>query len=192
MRLLIAGDSSAAGVGASSQDEALSGQLVRHLARSFSLEWQLEATTGHTTRDTLQQLRNVTGPFDVAVTALGVNDTTRATSRKAFVTRQTALMSHISEVLGARLIVAAAVPQLQLFPALPQPLAWVLGQQSQRLNQGLAQVADLFPQMCHHHTDFPADPAFAASDGYHPSPRAYALWAASIAQVIRDQADRFI
>lgn len=192
LRLLIAGDSSAAGVGAPSQDEALSGQLVRQLAQDFTVEWRLEATTGHTTPDTLARLQDINGPFDIAVTALGVNDTTRATSQASFAAGQAALMQRLTSDLGARLVVATAVPHMALFPALPHPLAWVLGHQSQRLDRGLASVAARSAQVHHLKINFPADPVYAASDGYHPSPLAYALWASAVARVIRDQAERLI
>lgn len=187
LRLLIAGDSSAAGVGAGTQKQALSGQLVKQLGRHYSVEWRLEATTGHTTRDTLERLQQVSGTFDVAVTALGVNDVTRATSRAQFVARQAALLRHLTETLGARRVVVTGVPPMHRFPALPQPLAWVLGRQAARLDDGLQEVAARFPRVRHLALRLPDDPALAAPDGYHPSPRAYALWAEAVARIVRDQ-----
>jgi len=44
LRLLVVGDSAAAGVGVSHQDDALAGQLATCLARDFSLSWQLLAS----------------------------------------------------------------------------------------------------------------------------------------------------
>jgi hypothetical protein len=44
--LLVVGDSAAAGVGAATQDEALSGQLAVALAPTFRLHWKLLAFTG--------------------------------------------------------------------------------------------------------------------------------------------------
>ncbi len=69
--MLIAGDSSAAGVGAETQLAALSGQLAARLSQHHALGWRLEAATGATTRSTLAW-------FDAAVIALGINDVTRA------------------------------------------------------------------------------------------------------------------
>jgi hypothetical protein len=46
LRLLIAGDSAAAGVGAASQDDALSGRLVERLRPHFTVEWRLLAING--------------------------------------------------------------------------------------------------------------------------------------------------
>ncbi len=184
LRLLITGDSSAAGVGAGTQRQALSGQLASRLARHYSVEWQLEATTGYTTQDTIHRLSKLDQLFDVVVTALGVNDVTRAVSLGQFESRQTDLMSLLTNGLGARTVIMTAVPQMNRFPALPQPLAWVLGQQAKRLDQGLQRVASRFPQVRHLTLDLPYDPALAAPDGYHPSPKAYALWAAEAARLI--------
>jgi len=184
LRLLIAGDSSAAGVGAGTQAQALSGQLVARLGRHYAVEWQLIATTGHTTQDTLNRLRDVDRPFDMAVTALGVNDVTRGVSRQRFEARQTQLLHHLTGPLGVRRVVITGVPQMHRFPALPQPLAWVLGQQAARLDEGLQQVAARFPQARHLMMDLPDDPALAAPDGYHPSPKAYALWADETARLL--------
>nr|WP_239059823.1 SGNH/GDSL hydrolase family protein [Ruegeria sp. PrR005] len=190
LRLLIAGDSAAAGVGVDCQDLALSGQLVSRLAQAFTVDWRLEATTGHTTRDTLARLGALPGPFDVVVTSLGVNDTTRATSARQFAARQAALMELLTGPLAARLVLVTSVPDMALFPALPQPLSWVLGQQSQRLDRSLATMLDRFPQAVHHRPQIPLDPAMAARDGYHPSALAYAHWAEGLARVIEGQARR--
>ena len=185
LRLLITGDSSAAGVGAGTQAQALSGHLVAKLAKRNTVEWRLEATTGHTTQDTIQRLARLEDTFDAVVTALGVNDVTRGVTLKQFSDRQTRLLSYLTGPLGARRVVVTAVPQMNLFPALPQPLAWVLGRQAQRLNHGLQQVVGAFPQAKYLTLDLPDDPALAAPDGYHPSPKAYALWAQQAAHLLQ-------
>lgn len=185
LRLLIAGDSSAAGVGAGTQAQALSGHLVARLARHYTVEWRLEATTGHTTQDAIDRLQGLEGQFDAAVTALGVNDVTHGVTRQKFIARQTRLMDLLTNTLGARRVVVSAVPQMNRFPALPQPLAWVLGRQAARLDRGLQQVAAQSSHIRHLMLDLPDDPALAAPDGYHPSPKTYALWAEKAALLLR-------
>ncbi|WP_419177313.1 SGNH/GDSL hydrolase family protein [Ruegeria halocynthiae] len=185
LRLLITGDSSAAGVGAGTQAQALSGHLVAQLARHYAVEWRLEATTGHTTQDTIDRLNGLDGQFDMALTALGVNDVTRGVTQKRFAEHQARLLGLLTGPMGVRRVVVTGVPQMDRFPALPQPLAWVLGQQAARLDHGLKQVADHFPQVRHLSLKLPDDPALAAPDGYHPSPKAYALWAKEAARLLR-------
>src|SRR5882757_272104 len=56
LRLLILGDSSAAGVGVATQAEALSGRLVAALATTFRVSWKLVATSGLTSAEVLKLL----------------------------------------------------------------------------------------------------------------------------------------
>ncbi len=77
LRLLIAGDSAAAGVGAATQDEALVGHLVRALAVGgrYSVRWQLVARTGARSQDVLQMLSERSlRRADIGVVLAGVND----------------------------------------------------------------------------------------------------------------------
>ena len=75
LRLLLLGDSAAAGVGALSQDEALCGRLASELAQSFRVSWALVARSGATTAGTARHLlRSPAARFDVAVVSLGGND----------------------------------------------------------------------------------------------------------------------
>src|SRR5262245_30891338 len=65
LRLLIAGDSSAAGVGVATQEDALAGQLLPLLSQrcAASVHWTLCARSGLTTAQTLQLLRDTALPF---------------------------------------------------------------------------------------------------------------------------------
>src|SRR5918995_2427493 len=75
VRLLVLGDSAAAGVGAPSQDEALCGCLTSELAQSFRVSWALVARSGATTAGTTRHLAGTPAArFDVAVVSLGGND----------------------------------------------------------------------------------------------------------------------
>ena len=85
LRLLVLGDSSAAGVGVASQSEALLGQLTRALGCRYTVAYRLEARTGATTADALEILAHQgIGSFDVVVTALGVNDLTAGRKKTAW------------------------------------------------------------------------------------------------------------
>lgn len=185
LRILIAGDSSAAGVGVDHQDHALSGQLSARFSKQFEVLWRLEATTGHCTRDTLTRLEALPKQhFDVVVLALGVNDVTGGTSRRRFHRQQSNLLELLQDRFAPSLILINGVPQMQHFPALPQPLAWVLGQQAARLDEVLARLSNQDAAVVHLPFELPQDPDLAATDGYHPSARAYHLWAEILAEKI--------
>lgn len=93
-------------------------------------------------------------------------------------------VSNQGEALSGQLVTRFS--RSQHFPALPQPLAWVLGKQADRLDQQIAALAGRTDGMQHLPLDLPADSSFAAKDGYHPNAKAYALWASAIMQAIDD------
>lgn len=186
LRLLILGDSSGAGVGAPTQDQALSGQLVARLAQDFTITWQLHAQTGATTADRLTLLETLPRQgFDIAVTALGVNDVTRATPAKRWHARQQQMLDRLRDKFNVQHCFVTGLPPMGQFPLLPQPLAWVLGCQADRFDRVLAALTAPRPDAHHVRVDYPLDPDLSAADGYHPTPRAYALWADHMAAEIR-------
>lgn len=187
LRLLIAGDSSAAGVGVARQADALSGQLVAALAGGFAVDWRLEAASGATVARTRARLAGLApARFDAAVLALGVNDTTRLVSPARWAADYAALADVLAARFGVVRIYATGVPPLDRFPALPQPLAGVLGARAARLDSALAALAAARAGLEH----LPIDaelltPPMMAADGYHPGPDLCRIWAARIAARIR-------
>ncbi|MEM6620010.1 MAG: SGNH/GDSL hydrolase family protein [Pseudomonadota bacterium] len=177
MRLLILGDSSAAGVGALSQEAALSGQLTLALGQHLALDWQLWAATGATTRSTLASLDiRPAIPFDTAVVALGVNDVTQGLSLRLWMRRQRLLFETLRRRHGVRAIFVTAMPPIGLFPLLPEPLRGVLGAQAARYDAALATHCAATPDLVRFELNLPDDPDFMAHDGFHPGPRAYRAW----------------
>ena len=185
LRLLILGDSAAAGVGAVSQSEALSGQLAQRLGATSELHWRLIAQTGHRARDVLRELAQAAGEsYDVALLSIGVNDVTALASARTFARDANALVDRLTADHGVRLVVLSGLPPMGEFPALPQPLRWRLGAQARQLDRQLAELAQRHP-LCVHLPFGPLpDPSVMASDGFHPGPAAYALWAQAASERI--------
>ncbi|PSL21281.1 SGNH/GDSL hydrolase family protein [Shimia abyssi] len=187
LRLLIIGDSSAAGVGAATQETALCGQLVTNLARDFQVTWRLEAGTGATTFDTLISLKKLTPePFEVVVSALGVNDTTRLRSEKRWRREQTELLVLVMKTFEARHGITSGLPPIGQYPMLPHPLRWMLGRHAKRLDDALADLASHNVALTHLALKLPFEERYLAIDGYHPSETAYALWANLLGTQIRE------
>lgn len=187
LRLLIAGDSSGAGVGAVHQQQALSGHLSQTLSSDHTLTWQLEAKTGATSATTLDHLTKLPQQrFDVVVLALGVNDITRNVPLARWLETHRDLHDLLRAKFGTRLILASGIPPMHVFPLLPQPLRWVLGRTARRFDTALADIAGTTADVTHLPFDLPFEPKYIAQDGFHPSPAAYALWAATLARHIRN------
>lgn len=185
LALLVCGDSAAAGVGVSTQREALGGQLVARLRDRFQVRWCVAATTGHATADTIARLRAARPRrFDVAVVSLGVNDATGGTSRPRF----RSLMDELHEVLrtrfGVRQLLWAAVPPMHQFPALPRPLRQFMGRVAQGLDTELADWCAASPDRRRLPFAGGIDRAAMARDGFHPGAPIYAQVADAAAAAI--------
>lgn len=186
LRLLIAGDSSAAGVGCTHQDQALAGQLVARLATTHTVHWQLEAATGATTADTIARLAALPpAPFEAAVIALGVNDTTRMIPLHRWQSGIATLHSLLQTRFGIRCTLWSGVPPMGQFPLLPHPLRATLGALAARNDAALAAAAAARPGLWHLPLTLPLTPDLMAPDGFHPGPRATPIWADHLATALR-------
>lgn len=185
LRLLVVGDSSAAGVGADHQDQAFLGQILAGLAQSFDVQYSLVAATGSTTRGTVRRLRNLpAAEFDVAVTALGANDSTRLVSVEQFLADQNQLLDLLREKFSVQTVICSGLPPMHLFPAMPQPLRWVIGRRARTLDQALQRWLSNHPDGHFLKSDYTLEAKFMASDGFHPGPEVYRMWGAAVARQI--------
>lgn len=185
LRVLIVGDSSAAGVGVRHQREALTGQTVRRLAQDFTVHWRLIAKTGATTADTVKRLQRAKAePFDVAITALGVNDAKNGMSAASWHSNYVKVLDLLAIRFEVRKITVCGLPPVQDFPLLPHPLKAMLARR--------ARYFDLLLQRIVRRTenaDFLAmptslNPDHMAEDGFHAGPLIYDEWGSHTANAI--------
>jgi lysophospholipase L1-like esterase len=192
LRVLVVGDSAAAGVGVADQAQALAVQLAHSLSARLggAVGWQLVAQSGVNTAEcrALAAGANM-GPADVVVTVLGVNDVSSQTSATRFAQGLSMLWSELRQRTGARQIVVCGVPPMHLFPAIPQPLRWYLGRYALWLDLAARRWTDeeglgFCP------VDWEAKEGFVAADGFHPGEALYPLWAQRLAGLIVAQRAR--
>lgn len=185
LRLHIIGDSSAAGVGAETQQDALSGQLAAQLAGHFSIHWSLDALTGATTRSTLRRLQGCKPEkTDVVVVALGVNDITRLIPVSRWLALQMALVDRIRNLYHPQQIYLSGIPPMGDFPLLPNPLRWTLGRQAAAFDRAMRQRAENLANLRYLPFDMAMTADLMAPDGFHPNPVGYAHWAERVASEI--------
>lgn len=191
LRLLILGDSSAAGVGTSHQEEALLGHMRKRLSQTNTVHWTVDAKTGATTADTIARLNNrQQQKFDVVSVSLGVNDITTLVPRALWLRRYANLLRLIEQKFEPDVICVTGIPQMEYFPLLPQPLRWVLGAQARRFDCALRRlVADRrgyrFVEL-----DFEPDVSQMSPDGFHPGPKMYSEWGSKVYRAIRSDIRR--
>jgi len=188
LRLLIAGDSAAAGVGAASQDDALSGRLVERLRPHFTVEWRLLAINGLDSPGLVKLLEEAPADhFGVVVLSIGVNDVTSLRSPSQWLQWQDQLANVIQSRFKPQLLIHSAIPPMHGFTALPQPLRWFMGRWATEMNRRLdAQLSGKTERILH----WPFQEAAAeglAADGFHPGPVGYDIWAEGLSKVIRLQ-----
>lgn len=178
VRLLVAGDSGAAGAGAPTQEQALCGQLVRCLSQHHTVHWLVLAANGLDSPGLLKLLEEApSARFDVVVLSIGANDATGLLSPLRWARWQDRLAALIDHRFEPALLVHSAVPPMHACLALPQPLRWFMGCWAQQMNESLAGLLPLLGgRIVHWHPETTTTLGMA-EDGIHPSPAGYAAWA---------------
>lgn len=184
LRLLITGDSSAAGVGVVTQRDALAGQLSTRLAQACGarVAWRLVARSGLSTAQTLAMLREEGGlAADVAVVATGVNDVIDQVPSHRAVAARDAIANHLRNGHGVRHVVFAPLPPMHDFAGMPQPLRWVAGSDARRHNAALRRWAGSRADVSSVDMQVPLNRGVMAADGFHPGAPVYRYCAQMIA-----------
>ncbi len=187
LRLLITGDSSAAGVGVVHQRQALAGQLSDRLAQACParVAWRLTARTGLNTAQTLEFLRReVPPPADLAVVVTGVNDVIDQVPAHRAVSAREALANHLRQAQGVQHVVFAPLPPIHHLPGVPQPLRWVSGTDARRHNAALRRWVATRSDVSCVEMELQLDRDVMAVDGFHPGETLYRYCASVIAEHI--------
>lgn len=182
MSLAVLGESTAVGVGATTQDEALAFCLARSLARTrgLSVDVQVVGQTGANVECVRSELfARVDFPVDAILVVLGVNDTLELTRGGEWRAALDALIAGLKPI--ARTIVFSGVPQLGELRSLPQPMRSALGARSAYLD-ALLERACVAHGVHHFPIRLPYRPEQIALDGFHPSALGYEAWAAVLAK----------
>ena len=188
LRLLLAGDSSAAGVGVAEQSQALAGQLAERLARHYHLHWQLIARSGLDTVE-LAELLQAEPPqkFDAAL-LVGVNDVTASRSAGAWLEAFEQLLELVRNRFGVRRLIVFPVPPC-IFSRLAATPALVSGPAGTALQSGAHGAGGASSGLRTGWSVTLAGPLMAA-DGFHPGAEIYTLWADRVAALLRPQPEQ--
>jgi len=176
LRLLVVGDSSAAGVGVAHQDQGLVGHLSRALAWRIDrpVQWQLVARKGANTAQAMQLLQSQpVQAADIAVVALGVNDLIDRVPRALALRQRGRLARWLQAHAGVRHVVFAPLPPVHRLPLLPQPLRWVAGADARAHDSAVARWAARRPDVHHVPIEPDVSPHNMAADGFHPAEPIY-------------------
>lgn len=202
-RVVVIGESTAVGVGASRHAEALPGFLAEALRDRLrrSVAWSVSGENGATARriagglvpaaggspsdlgpDAGSDLAPDLGP-DLVVVTVGINDLIRRRPLRRWAADVTELVGVLRGRYPHATVLVAGMPPVHRFPAVPQPLRYVLGARARTMDRIMREAATAGGAV-----HAPMDEAMArdrglfASDGFHPSPAGYRAWAVDLAR----------
>lgn len=190
LRIAVVGESTAAGCGALSHDQAFPGFFAGDLARRTdrAVRWTVAGADGATSRRIRYRLVPQVGSnLDLTVLLAGVND---VLSRRKPAHWRADLTAILEELLSrSRLVVMTGVPSFGHFPSLPTALGRYLDERAHALDVVSREVCTEHPRATWITTSPAAvgtGPDFFAGDGFHPSPLGYRRWAGSVAEQLPD------
>lgn len=175
--LLIVGDSTALGTGASTPQASLAGRIA---ARYPLLRVRNLARAGARFADIAGQLHDA-GRHDLILVAGGANDVMRFTSQPRLAQDIDLTLQRAAAQAGRVILVPA--PNVGNAPFFPQPLAWLLSRRARLLHRlaraSAATVGAAYVDLYREHAadPFAQDPQrLIAADRLHPSDAGYAVW----------------
>ena len=187
VKLLVIGESTVAGVGARTHENALAGQFARFLSRKIgkSVEWYVVGRSGITAKETIYELvpKIPEGEFDYILLGLGGNDVLRLSSPRKWRRDMTELLGILRRKNPGATFFITNAPAIRLSPVLPNPIKFILGhlsalhdKNSREFTARMEKVL-YFPQPTETIEDFFAD-------GIHPSEKGYALWSEKMIETL--------
>ena len=181
IRLLVLGDSTVAGVGVPSQEQALPGNLARllHAHSGRGVSWHAVGKNGATSRDLLTTfIRPATRQaHDLVFLSIGANDALTIRSRAAFVRDLRTVLAQLRAASPGVVVLMSSLPAFFRFVLLPNPLRWNLYLHSRSLEAGARAVVRATPGVFMSPPPPPYTDGFFADDRFHPSAVGYRDWA---------------
>ena len=182
-RLLVIGESTAAGVGVQRHDQGLASQLARLLRERTgqTVAWHTFGINGATLSELLENLPLATLPkADTVLLSMGVNDTTGFTPHSRFRQQLLTLRDRLRDSYPTPLYLLS-VPPMHRFTALPSPLRQMMGWRARQLDGVYRTLSRQKPDDFVHLRYQPVtDASMLAEDGYHPGASGYRLMAESV------------
>jgi lysophospholipase L1-like esterase len=188
LRLLVVGESTAAGVGVTDLRDALPRQLAVALAarRQCNVAWSMSARTGATASFAARELAPA-APMgqDIAVLMLGVNDALKFTSRRTWCANIDQLIDELAKhVQSGGQVLLVGLPDLGRFGTFPQPLRAMLGWHARALDRDLKKIAKRSAGVLYMAMPPASWPELFAEDRFHPNAAAYRVLAAYFADAL--------
>jgi lysophospholipase L1-like esterase len=181
IRLVVLGDSTAAGVGASTQQEALPGRLADalHARTGRGIRWRAVGKNGATARHLVEGYLEeaLAEPADLLFLTIGANDAMTMRGAGAYVRDVRRILDAFDARNPGALVLMSSLPVFGRFSLLPQPLRTSLYRHGLALESSARALIARRPN-AHMSSDPPPYAGdFWAADLFHPGPSGYRDWA---------------
>jgi lysophospholipase L1-like esterase len=179
VKLLIIGESTAAGVGARTHETGLAGQFAKVLSAKIgkTVHWHVIGRSGITVKETIHELvpKIPDEKFDYILVALCGNEVLKLRSPLSFRRNMMKLLGILDKKSPGATFFMTNAPAIRLSPVLPQPIKFLLGHLSALHDSNAIEFTAEMKNVFYFHQ--PAEvPEGFFSDGIHPSEKGYAVW----------------
>lgn len=173
--VLLLGESTVAGVGASAASTTLAGNFSRIFGDSYQIE--TIGKKGLRVKEAfslyLKHKNSESKKSEGVILFLGANDCFLLTSPQEFKKELEFLIQQIQVATGAEWIYLGAIPTVHLFPAFSEQMRSFLYRQRNYLLHEMGAIAARKPQVIFHQIPMNLQPEFFSADGVHPSDLGY-------------------
>jgi lysophospholipase L1-like esterase len=182
--LFVIGESTVAGLGASTHQRALAGRFAEELAGNISkrVDWQVIGKNGVTARRTIDELlpQMPDQEFDYILVGLGGNDVMRLSSPRKWRRDMLELLGILRERNPEAVIFISNCPMIVYSPIMPEPIKSILWNLSRMHNDNILEFTRDLDRVFYYPQ--PADVTLEGffADGIHPSEQGYADWSSAM------------
>ena len=197
--LLCIGESTIAGVGASTHEDGFCGTLAKSLSKLIdkNISWKVYARSGYTAKRVAHKIipKITESQADLIVIGLGGNDAFTINRPKQWKKDLQIIIEKLHSKYPNAPIVFINMPPIKEFPAFTKTIKWTIGNWIEHLGKAVNEVSkDKALVYCNPEVitldkwmkklNIQGDPSQFFSDGVHPSLLTYQIWAKESARFI--------
>jgi lysophospholipase L1-like esterase len=184
VKLFVIGESTVAGLGASTHEHALAGQFAKNLSKKIgrTVEWTVVGRSGVTARQTIDELlpKMPDTRFEYILVGLGGNDVLKLSTPARWRRDMEELLTRLRQKHPDAVIFLSNCPMVCLSPAIPNPLRAILWELSKLHNDNVRELTSQMDRVFYYPQPSGITLEGFFADGIHPSERGYSDWAAAM------------
>jgi len=185
-KLFVIGESTVAGLGAATHENAYAGQFGKRLSKHIgrAVEWDVVGKNGVTARQTIDELlpQMPDKRYDFILVGLGGNDVLKLSSPVKWRRDMLELLGKLREAQPDAAIFLSNCPMIKLSPALPNPIRFLLWRLSRLHDANIREFSAKLDRVVYYPQPKELDIEGFFADGIHPSEKGYSDWAEAMMQ----------